>query len=170
MSLRTVMIFPEFENMEIIDNIRRKYDPLAELVRPHITIAFPFESSMSNEELSAILDIRLKDVKPFEVILSGFSMQENSFGNYILLNVQKGMETLKYINQQLYSNEFKEFDKSIEYVPHITVGKLPTAELMKTVFGNLESVTDTFRTIVNKISVEVIGENEESIIVIEKDL
>ncbi len=170
MSLRTVMIFPEFDNMEIIDNIRRKYDPLAELVRPHITLVFPFESSMSNEELSEILDMRLKDVKSFEVILSGFSMQKNSFGNYILLNVQKGIETLKYINQELYSNEFNKFDKRIEYVPHMTVGKLPTVEMLNTAFKRLESVSDTFRTIVNKISVEVIGENEESIIVIEKEL
>ena len=45
-TLRTIMIFPEFENMEIIDNIRKKYDPLAELVRPHITLVFPFESQM----------------------------------------------------------------------------------------------------------------------------
>lgn len=38
MNLRTIMIFPDFYNMEVIDNIREKYDPLAKLVRPHITI------------------------------------------------------------------------------------------------------------------------------------
>lgn len=43
-SIRTIMIFPEFEEMEIIDEIREKYDPLARLVRPHITIVFPFIS------------------------------------------------------------------------------------------------------------------------------
>lgn len=37
------MIFPDFENVEIIDNIRDKYDPLAKLIRPHITIVFPFD-------------------------------------------------------------------------------------------------------------------------------
>ena len=48
MSLRTIMIFPEFENMDIIDRIRDKYDPLARLVRPHITLVFPFENEMSH--------------------------------------------------------------------------------------------------------------------------
>ena len=38
MSLRTIMIFPEFDNINIIDEIREKYDPLAELVRPHMTV------------------------------------------------------------------------------------------------------------------------------------
>ncbi len=32
MSLRTIMIFPKFDNIDIIDEIREKYDPLAKLV------------------------------------------------------------------------------------------------------------------------------------------
>ena len=31
MNLRTIMIFPDFYNMEVFDNIREKYDPLAKL-------------------------------------------------------------------------------------------------------------------------------------------
>lgn len=31
MSLRTIMIFLQFDNMELIDQIREKYDPLADL-------------------------------------------------------------------------------------------------------------------------------------------
>lgn len=62
MSIRTIMIFPEFENMDIIDRIRDKYDSLARLVRPHITLVFPFENEMSNEAIEEILikpDIRM---------------------------------------------------------------------------------------------------------------
>ena len=50
------MIFPEFENMELIDNIRNQYDPLDKLVRPHITVVCPFKSQMSNEELTQIFN------------------------------------------------------------------------------------------------------------------
>ena len=62
MSKRTIMIFPDFENMEIIDSIRGKYDPLAKLVRPHITLVFPFENEMSNEEIEEILKAWMKSV------------------------------------------------------------------------------------------------------------
>ena len=48
MKLRTIMIFPEFDNIEVIDKIREQYDPLANFVRPHITIVFPFDSERSN--------------------------------------------------------------------------------------------------------------------------
>ena len=87
MSLRTIMIFPEFENMDIIDRIRDKYDPLARLVRPHITI-----------------------------------------------------------------------------------GKFQTEKELNNAYNDLKNLDESFTTIVNKISVEVIGKNEESIIVIEKML
>jgi 2'-5' RNA ligase len=42
------MIFQQFKNIEIINEIRNRYDPLAKLVRPHITLVFPFENEMSN--------------------------------------------------------------------------------------------------------------------------
>lgn len=83
MSLRTIIIFPEFKNMEIIDNIRKQYDPLAELVRPHITLVFPFESLMSNTELTQILNVRLMGLKLFEIKLGGISKHEDTFGNYL---------------------------------------------------------------------------------------
>ena len=67
MSLRTIMIFPKFDNIDIIDEIREKYDPLAKLVRPHITIVFPFEMEITNDELSIIIENRLRDIKSFEI-------------------------------------------------------------------------------------------------------
>ena len=170
MNLRTIMIFPEFENMEIIDNIRNQYDPLAKLVRPHITLVFPFKSQMSNEELTQILNTRLMSVKPFELKLGGISKQEDAFGNYIFLDVLRGMKELCNIHQILYNNEFKKFDSGLPYLPHMTIGKLPTAQLLENAFNNIKSMNNIFSTIVNKISVEMIGDNEESIIVIEKEL
>lgn len=47
MSFRTIMIFPEFENIDVINDIRKKYDPLANLVLPHITLVFPFDSEFN---------------------------------------------------------------------------------------------------------------------------
>lgn len=170
MSLRTIMIFPEFENVEIIDKIRKQFDPLANLVRPHITIVFPFESSMSNVELAQVLEERLADIKPFQLILGGISKQEDVFGNYLFLNVLQGAEEICRMNQLLYANEFKTFDKGLQYVPHMTVGKLTTVEELDRAYKQVKFTESTFHTEVRKISVEMIGENEESIIVIEKVL
>ena len=154
----------------MIDKIRKQYDPLAELVRPHITLVFPFENEMNNEELEQILNKRLQGIKPFELKLSGISKQEDTFGNYLFLEVIQGIEEVNYIHQVLYDNEFKKFDLGLKYIPHMTIGKLPTAELLNEAYNNIKSVNDTFSTIVKKVSVEMIGDNEESIIIIEREL
>ena len=48
---RDILIFPKFKNINKIQELRDKYDPLANLIAPHITIAFPFSDNISNEEL-----------------------------------------------------------------------------------------------------------------------
>lgn len=169
MGLRTIMIFPEFENMEVIDEIRKKYDPLADLVRPHITLVFPFEDSMSNEELEQILEQNLRTIHSFELELRGFTKQEDRFGNYLFLNVMKGVEEITHIHDLLYNSKLKKFNLGYRYVPHMTVGKLPTKKLMDEAYARISLCKDIFKATIWKISVEEIGEHEESMIVIEKE-
>lgn len=168
--VRTIMIFPEFENMEIIGKIREKYDPLARLVRPHITLVFPFESEMDNTEIERVLNERLEGIRPFEIELQGFSKVEDRFGNYLFLDVIKGREELIRIHDLLYANDFKKYDIGVGYVPHMTVGKLKSVEAMDAAYKDIEMILETFKTLVTRVSVEMIGENEESIIVVEKIL
>ena len=162
------MIFPDFENIDIIDLIRKQYDPLAEFVRPHITIVFPFDSELSNEELEHILDVRLKDMEPFHLELRGFSKHSDRFGNYLFLNLTRGSEIVEKIHDELYSNEFKMYCSDFDYVPHMTVGKLASVSEMDEAYDKIKNRKDTFVTTVDKISVEMIGSNDESIISIEK--
>ena len=88
MSERTIMIFPKFSNMEIIDRIRRNYDPLADLVRPHITLVFPFHSDITDAELGSHIENAISGIPPFSLQLTGISKEENVFGNYLFLNIQ----------------------------------------------------------------------------------
>ena len=171
MSLRTIMIFPEFAEMEIIDEIRERYDPLAHLVRPHITIVFPFENQMSNNDIADILSDRLKTIHPFELVLKGIGKQEESFGNYLFLDVEEGSAEICTIHHILYDTEFCEHDLGrIGYKPHITLGRFPTVDALNKAYEEVKGISRAFITMVNKISVEMIGENEESIIIIEQEL
>ena len=167
---RTIMIFPEFENSHLIDGIRAKYDPLANLVKPHITLVFPFEASCGNETIERALDRCLSDIEPFKLKVKGIGSQKGSFGNYLFLNIVNGEEEIRKIHDILIANDFKRFDMGFEYAPHITVGKLPSKELLDEAVSSLEGFDEEFVTTVRKVSVEMIGENEESIIIIEKRL
>ena len=167
MNTRAILIFPEFENIDLINDIRKKYDPLADLVLPHITLVFPFDSELTNEELSLYLKESLSDIHPFKVGLEGFSKQEDRYGNYLFLNVVQGMDVIKNIHDILYKDKLKQFDAGYDYVPHMTVGKVSSMELLDKAFDDVNKYNDTFSTVVKKISVEIIEEHEESIIVID---
>lgn len=164
------MIFPDFKNIKIIDDIRKKYDPLAQLVRPHITIVFPFEDEMDNEELAKILNRRLAGIRTFEIQLKGFSKCVDRFGNYLFLNVLAGEDKIIKIHDLLYDNEFGKHDLGLTYSPHMTVGKVNNVSELELAYDNISEIKTTFVSTVNKISVEMIGDNEESIVIIEKYL
>lgn len=170
MRFRTIMIFPEFENIDVINDIRKKYDPLANLVLPHITLVFPFDSELTNEELNLHSKECLSDIQPFKMELEGFSKQINNYGNYLLLNVVQGIDEIKNIHDRLYKGRLKQFDAGYDYVPHMTVGNLSSIDLLNKAFDDVNKCNDIFSTVVKKISVEMIGDNEESIIIIEHEL
>jgi 2'-5' RNA ligase len=170
MKTRTIMIFPEFENINVINDIRRKYDPLAGLVMPHITLVFPFDSELTNEELNLHLKECLSNIRPFKIQLEGFSKQESKYGNYLFLNVVKGIDVIINIHDRLYKDKLKQYDVGYGYVPHMTVGKVSSTELLNKAFDDVNKCNDKFSTVVKKISVEMIGEHEESIIIIEYEL
>ena len=170
MSLRTIMIFPKLNDMHIIDGIRDRFDPLARLVRPHITLVFPFEHDMSNEELGQLLDERPSDVVPFDLVMQGFNKQAEDFGNYLYLDVATGKDVINKIHDILYANELKVCDEGFIYDPHMTVGKFESALLLDEAYEEVKGIDNVFSCRVDTISVEVIGPNEESIIVIEKKL
>ena len=71
---RNILIFPKFDNMNLIQGVRNKYDRLSSLVAPHITLAFPFKDEMSNEELISKLSELLKDYAPFQATFKGISI------------------------------------------------------------------------------------------------
>lgn len=169
MRFRTIMIFPQFNNENIIEAIRKKYDPLYNLVKPHITLVFPFQDKISNIELEKKLEECLIETKPFKLILQGINRQKDNYGNYIFLSVKKGERQIINIHKNLYMNIWGQ-EKNERYVPHMTVGKLQSEEKMIKAYEEIKDLNSSFETLVDKISVEEIGSQGESFVIIEKHL
>ena len=153
---RDILIFPKFDNLNVIQEIRKKYDKLANLVLPHITIVFPFFDNISNDELVKKLLVLLKNFSPFNVTFSGITLSDDS---YIFLNCTYGGENITKLHDEIYDKILpSHLNNSIEYVPHITLGKSLN-------ITELKDFNYTFSTLIDEISIELIGENEESIII-----
>ena len=102
MITRTIMIFPEYENIDSIDKIRSKYDPLADTRKFELTL-HGFSKQV-----------------------------DEKFGNTLFLNVTQGYCEIFKLHDILYANEFRKFDLGFPYIPHITVGKTRTTEELGT--------------------------------------
>ena len=153
---RDILIFPRFKNINIIQEFRNRYDPLANLIAPHITIAFPFSDSISNEELIRKLTNLLEDFKPFTIVFKGLSLSKD---NYIFLNCIQGKREIMQLHDKIYEQILpSHFKNSIKYIPHITLGKANNIQ-------EFDSFDYEFKTVVDEISIELIGEHEESIII-----
>ena len=159
---RTIMVFPDFCNMRFIDDLRKKYDPLANKVRPHITLVFPFESILTQNEILEILGNRLSDITPFVIKAHGLSTSSR----WLILNLSDGVDVLTKINSILYEHEFYDY-KPIwlnMYTPHITVGIFNTTEEAEIAFEQNYFFDHIFTCMIDKVHVEIIGDDEESII------
>lgn len=155
---RDVIIFPKFSNEQSLETIRKEYDELYGIVPPHITLAFPFMSDISNDVLRSRLTEIAGDFKPFKIKLKGisFSWDNRVSTYYIFLDFIQGEETITDIHRRIYKDVLQE-EPAFDYKPHITLGC--TKEIIDL------SLDEEFETTVDRLSVELIGENEESNII-----
>jgi len=170
---RCIMIFPEFSNVDVIDGIRDKFDPLAKRVRPHITLVFPFQSDITSNELKKHLENMLLSIKPFRVTLQGITPVQ-SFGNYLFLNIIHGKDEIIEIHKRFYTElleaVYPNWLRTGDFHSHMTVGKIASDDDYKAAIDEVKDINDIFDTIIEKISVEIIDENEDSLIEMEVPL
>lgn len=152
---RSIVIFPQFNgHIDVIQNIRQQYDPLASEIAPHITLVFPFKSEISSGDLSQHVKTCLDKFKSFDLCLKGISQEK---GNYLFLNLAEGQEQVRKIHDVLYSGILRQFlSTKHHYRPHVTLGHLPDIPTMQSAWERLKFFDYEFRTQVNKITTEII--------------
>ena len=159
---RSIVIFPEFTNVHVIHDIRTKYDPLAEKVAPHVTLVFPFDSDLTQDEIVGELKNSLADITAFPLQLQGFSIQDEE---YVFLNVVEGDIGLINLHIALYKGLLSSYlNTTIKYVPHLTVGRFTNKAKLHQAYEECCKIEQTFSCIVNKISIEEIRGDDTSVI------
>ena len=147
-----VVIFPAFQPAErqAIDRIRAAYDPLAAVIEPHITLVFPFETTITPESLRAHMWQAVESVVPFEIELRGVTGQENE---WLFLNVKRGNDQIVALHDRLYRGPLApHYKPRYSYMPHLTVGHVTPGEPFETALGEAASLIATFKTTVRAIT------------------
>lgn len=154
---RDLLIFPKFKNIDKIQEIRNKYDRLASLVDPHITIVFPFNDDIDTATFVSRIKECIKGIKKFNVIFQGVNIDWDNYTkrNYIYLGCIEGNETIIKLHDTIYNYVLPHKLSKDNYVPHITLGHTDSIDFV---------LDDKFEFFVEKLSIEGIGPNEESVI------
>ena len=162
-----VHIFPKFENQSKIEAVRSRFDFLYGLVEPHITLIFPFETDKELNVLKEEVNLRLQGTKKFKLKMQGFEAVD-CFGYYMFLKVVDGNDAIESLHYKLHEGLFSDYatcwTKEKTYKPHMTVGRFKTKCEMDKAYEELKTKEDIFELEVDRLVMERIGENEESII------
>ncbi len=158
---RAIHLFPKFENINLIEEIRKTHDPLYNLIPPHITLVFPFESEIQAKDLEKHILTVLKNTASF--ILSLENKLHYNKDQCIFLKIEKGNTNIINIHKLLYTGILEKFkDDRYHYDPHVTVGN-QAFEIFQ-VLKNNNVIKEKFEVLCSQVIGEIISQDEKSII------
>lgn len=121
--IKQYCIYAQFQSDElsIVEEIRKKYDPLFNKIPPHITLVFPFHFEKSNVvEIVNKIEAVIRGIIAFPFEATGVNFQKS----YCALNVTRNSSIFEKINNELYTGVLEQFRlKTITYKPHLTLGR-----------------------------------------------
>jgi 2'-5' RNA ligase len=124
MPTRAIVIFPHPRDLAEINRLRARFDPLARVIAPHITLVFPYNTDAGRIDLRTHVERAISDVPSFIIRLAGVTGGGDK-GQYLFLNVEQGSRGVIELHDRLYSGSLAHH-LSLEhpYVPHLTLGRV----------------------------------------------
>lgn len=148
---RFIAVVPSLTGAETLTALRQQYDPVANIVPPHVTLVFPFESDLTASDVRAHVEDSVQGVISFPIRLSGVTGSE---GEYLFLNVKRGRDALTKLHDRLYSGRLSSYWSARHtYVPHLTVGRLSSPEDFHDALNVVTKAGLTFEMLVSAVSV-----------------
>lgn len=132
-----------------IDALRGRFDPLAAVVAPHLTLVFPFDDPLGDRALAEHVERAIAALSAFPIVLRGVTAHE---GEYLFLNVKRGNDELIRLHDALYTGALaRHLDRTHTFVPHLTIGRVPPGRLAAAL-GETADATDSILAIVDAVS------------------
>ena len=148
---------------ELIDQLRRKYDPQCNLIRPHLTLIFPLPESIGETALVSHIGGVLQSWKPFPLRLHEL---EKSWDDYLFLTPTVGRVEFVRLYEELYTGFLAGYKRDeVLYVPHVTLGVFrgEVARLPQ-VREEANALNLAYRSLVDQLDVVKVNDEQRRII------
>ena len=117
----SLIIYPNIST-EGINSFRKKYDPLINVIEPHITLIFPVKIPLDIKERELIIHIQkiANSWKKFKIEIKDLKL---AWDNWLFLLIKNGNSKIIKLHDELYSEKMSQFwRKDIEFIPHVAIG------------------------------------------------
>ena len=162
--MRSIIILPVCKNMDVINDIRAQFDPLAACIAPHITIIFPFEIDDTDEVLRLHMCNALAGINKFVIGMQDITGDYQE--GYLFLNVKRGNDQIIHLHDRLYTGVLKDNHcKHKIYHPHLTVGRVHDKSLFNHALAEPSCLHMHIQAEIDQVFLESIDADQKSHIV-----
>jgi 2'-5' RNA ligase len=142
----------------LIQEFRLKHDPQSLLVPPHVTVVFPFDIELNDDELTRRCQSAIEGVNPIEAKLGPISIESNG---YVCFLLDQGGPEIAEIHNQLYSGPLKDQFIGTSFKPHITIARFDDRNRLE-VTRAADLLKPNRGFVIDQIVVEEIEDNGKS--------
>ena len=117
--LYAIVAYPKVDFGKIND-FRKKYDPHFSLIKPHITVAFPFQDTIPEGEIIKHIESRVEEIRSFQITISSY---DKFFDHWLYLIISNGKQEVTKLHDVLYTDILEKYlRKDLPFIQHITIG------------------------------------------------
>lgn len=120
-----ILIVPPHADMLEVEQVRGRFDNLAEAVPAHVTLVFPFELEADDGAVAAHVQDVARGHSAFDLELTAITC---SWDHFLFLLVGRGADEVRDLHDRLYSGLLLPMLSDQEFTPHVTVGRFATAD------------------------------------------
>jgi len=161
MPSRVIYLTVDLPQEDPLQDIRKRFDPLSDMVPPHITLVFPFDSNIETDDLIDLIDTAIEELD--------FDYVEISLDPAILVKefcffpIDEGREQIIALHDRLYDDILEPYlAEEEDYVPHITVGRCKSGDEVEEIKAAADEVERKQTGSVRSIILELMHEDDSS--------
>lgn len=152
-----IIIYPSKVIQDEVNNLRKRYDPVYALIKPHITLKTRFDAGKEFiSELTNEIEEITNKMKPFEINIKKVSSFQ-PVSNKIYFKIEQN-NALEELHAQLYKGKLpKETFKT--FAPHITIAQDLKTDEFSDIYTSLSMKDYDYTDMID--SLQIIYESKE---------